>query len=123
MARMKVDKGCVHGAGKESIDELEGKEVDTRFIHGRKRKDRRRANADRQSLGSNRNNNSFEKDDAGEVIISFAELAPTNNILLLLTTSFLVSVITHPPIIRCWPTGQPVGQQVGVLGQWAGLGE
>ena len=25
-------------------------------------------------------------------------------------------VITHPPIIRCWPTGQPVDQ-------WVGLGE
>ncbi len=34
-----------------------------------------------------------------------------------------IYVITHPPIIRCWPTGRPVGQQVGVLGQWVGLGE
>ena len=52
---MGVDWCYVHGADKESIDELEGKEVDRRFVHGRKRKDRRRANAGRQSLGSDRN--------------------------------------------------------------------
>ena len=30
-------------------------------------------------------------------------------------------VITHPPIIRCWPTGRPVGQQIVVLGQRVNL--
>ena len=52
---MGVDRCYVHEADKKSIDELEGKEVDRRFVHDRKGKNRRRANAGRQSLGSNRN--------------------------------------------------------------------
>ena len=37
--------------------------------------------------------------------------------------NFHASVITHPPIIRCWPAGRgswPTGQPVG---QWVGLGK
>ncbi len=30
----------------------------------------------------------------------------------------MTTVITHPPIIRCWPTG---GRQIGVLGQQVNL--
>lgn len=38
-----VNKGYLQGADKESINELEGKKVDKKFVHNRKRKDKRQA--------------------------------------------------------------------------------
>ena len=40
---MRLVRGSIHEADKESIDELEGKEVDRSFVRSRRKVDRRQA--------------------------------------------------------------------------------
>lgn len=70
---MRVDRGCVHEADKESIDELEGRKW-TGGLYTIGVEDRGRAIADKQSLGSNRNTTIIQRirfPDIASAVVSF----------------------------------------------------